>query len=578
MSTSKRSAGAPPAPKARLTVTTADPAAEIFVIDGQLNLVERDRGSLGRDLEPGLYKVKVRVGGVTEERHVALEPGGAVEVAFKHLAFASPVPLDQTAKTHEYHIDAAVRCGGAAPADVGRGSGSAIFVFARRFTNPWERRPDKVPAAPAHPARGLSLRDGAGAMVVDVSAPATSANNMADAAGNPSIDPWAACNVSVAPGPYRLRLDTPGGTLEQTVMASRGWQTQVFLTQKNYGAFGGAGPEERFANLPGASVMLARLGEGFHPESDQRRLEELARQALAKRRDPLPDQVVERILQGKFENPMLGLYGAHLLLMRKRPAVPKRQLQQDLDVIVRNLRELLGHDAAHPDVEALALLKGGSGRGQYRFETPPMLRRSWSLVLDASAGRPDIVPQGSPASTVGHRLWAEAPWLIWRSKRRPGSGVEVAGVNSADDDDADALAEYQSAVRRYVYPSLTRAAAATKATQVMTGVAKMATKPGRAGPKTRVGKPAPRKATGGTRPPDPRAGTQKVTAVSRLTPDPTPRGAKSGAKHKGGKVLRSSSNSPSSPASKRAETLRMRELVRASGLPWSGLEQIFGSL
>ena len=44
MSTSKEPKRPESTGKAHLTVTTADPAAEIFVIDGQLNLVDRDSG------------------------------------------------------------------------------------------------------------------------------------------------------------------------------------------------------------------------------------------------------------------------------------------------------------------------------------------------------------------------------------------------------------------------------------------------------------------------------------------------------------------------------------------------------
>jgi hypothetical protein len=81
-----------------------------------------------------------------------------------------------------------------------------------------------------------------------------------------------------------------------------------------------------------------------------------------------------------------------------------------LETVVDNLRRLLG--PSHPDVEALAW-RVGRGSSDYRFTTPPMLRRSWGIVLDTTVIHPELVPPGSLASSVATRLWSDEPWLIW---------------------------------------------------------------------------------------------------------------------------------------------------------------------
>jgi glycosidase len=139
---------------------------------------------------------------------------------------------------------------------------------------------------------------------------------------------------------------------------------------------------------------------------------------------------------------MLGIFGAHLLLLRKElvDQQPRRSssgeayslrprageitlagIDQSLHelyggnvtfrTIIENLRRLFGK-GKHPDVEALVLLLDPSGGG-YRFEVPPLLRRSWALVVDTSTEHPDLVPADALAARVADRIWGEEPWLLW---------------------------------------------------------------------------------------------------------------------------------------------------------------------
>ncbi|MCD6059594.1 MAG: hypothetical protein K0Q89_3124 [Thermomicrobiales bacterium] len=52
-----------------------------------------------------------------------------------------------------------------------------------------------------------------------------------------------------------------------------------------------------------------------------------------------------------------------------------------------------------------------------------MLRRSWTLALEASITRPELVPAGSAASTIANRIWGEESWLIWQHPRESWSDV-----------------------------------------------------------------------------------------------------------------------------------------------------------
>jgi len=141
----------------------------------------------------------------------------------------------------------------------------------------------------------------------------------------------------------------------------------------------------------------------------------------------LPDEL--RVLMwNKCENPMLGIYAAHLLLLETQTDVPL------FTEVVRNLRRLVR--APHPDVEALALRAAGEPPTA-PFEYPPMLHRGWELIVEATVDRPYLVTPSLSARNTGV-FWAEGPWHIWTT------AAATRGLPEYDDELSDletALAE-----------------------------------------------------------------------------------------------------------------------------------------
>jgi hypothetical protein len=356
-------------------------------------------------LQPGIYTIKAFTGMATWEENIELRPGANETKPVPRLGFPTPVPLYSTAQSHEYHMYPAQAH--STQTKVKKGEGSSIFIFARDYLV--SQDPSSQSLKALHPSEGMTLLDRDGKLLVDFFK--DSDTNLSTK--RPDEDPWSACNVQVDPGFYRLCLKvSTGQKLEQTLIATKGWQTQVFLLQCDYRT---PHRSRRLADLGASSIMLSK--NGFQPIQDDYilRLVELGRQGLNNQRQVLPKEVSE-FLWRKFDNPMLGLYGAHLLLLQQKPDL------QLLATVVKNLRDLLGN---HPDIEALAL-KLETNKFNYRFEFPPMFRRSWSLVLEATARYPDLVPVNSLAGEVAGNTWSGDPWLIWQepakaSGKRKGS-------------------------------------------------------------------------------------------------------------------------------------------------------------
>ncbi|HKB38851.1 MAG TPA: hypothetical protein VKD72_20575, partial [Gemmataceae bacterium] len=381
----------PPA-KVRVDLRAADDVTELTVFDGQFQQVGRGFGRIQTKLAPGLYTVRLRAGGTTRDRLLSIGPSDTEVVAtYPALSFVSAAPLEGSVKSRESQREAATQF---ASLSAPLGNGSALFVFARNWdpTGPplqGEAEPD--------PAQGLSIWDATGQQqIADLSAAGS---------GRMSGPSWVACSVLVEPGGYRLRQTLADGRgYELALVASPGWQTQVFLPPLR------RDKSDQSPKFSGATILLSKDG-GFDPSSPGSRLVELARQALCRKVTAVTPEVIRQILSAKLNNPMLGLIGAHLVLASSSDQ-DHQALFTDPLVLLRNLRGLLGD--AHPDVEALAL-KLTPGPSAFRFTYPPMLRRSWALVIDASTSQPELVPNDSPAARIASRVCGPEPWLVWRA-------------------------------------------------------------------------------------------------------------------------------------------------------------------
>jgi hypothetical protein len=389
----------------RLIAHTNLPSAEIIILDGNLQFVIRGVGTLDVALAPGLYTVQYKAGSAVQEQVVALRPhSGTVEIHSPELRMWSPAPLTGNEAGLRFG-EFARQCSNEVHQTIAKGGG--LFVFLRMATD------QVTDAGIDNVLFNVRLLDSDAKLLADLS---TSGKKAPDGA-------CLGCNLELAPGSYTLRFDAgDSGLLEQNFVVSEGWQTQVFASSRTFG-------EERRVlgpNLPEAAVFLARQGRGFDPSEREAIGTESARQGLAERRrvapkeefqtavtsaqqmgQYMPEDQLDEMLKMKFVNPMLGVYGAHLMMLETDP---------DWDLlreVVGNLKRLVGN---HPDVIALTM------RPELKMLTesivyavPPMLRSSWQLVLAESANRPELVPVASYSASVANRTWGSGAWLVWRS-------------------------------------------------------------------------------------------------------------------------------------------------------------------
>lgn len=406
-----------------IRVSATEPAAEVMIIGSDLRRLRSDVGRLNSRLEPGLYKLKWVVGSAVEERLIEVPeilPSGLERLEFTQepLAFASAAPLAGTSTFDEAQAEVAR----AESRNVHRksGKGSQIFLFVRdsKFTRD---------ATSAKPWAKVSLQ------------------GFSHLAGPAHWRPEIACaclSVEVDEGSYVLSVDTSvWGTLQMSVYAAEGWQTQVFLDLRDFQRTDSARSfESRRADLDRASVFMARLvpnsdGKprgGFDPESPALRTSELLRQGIERRRPLLRSgsplrQEVKELLAREAPDPMVGIYALHLLLqegsgdtewsgpIRKR----LHELKLDNHPDLRAAELVLEGLSDHPDLRAAELVPKGSSKDD-TFERPPMLLQSWQRIVEASVRKIDLVPAGFLAFDISTQIVRGGAWLIWREKGSSG--------------------------------------------------------------------------------------------------------------------------------------------------------------
>jgi hypothetical protein len=421
----------------RLVLTSRTPGTLLRVFDSTLRVLATGRDQLTADLRPGVYRIESRLGDARTSELVTIAPG-ADERHDLTVEFATAAPTYGTSTSYETHTDFATRLSLEVATGVGPKSGAVLVLrnLAGRDRYPMRSSAVTLLNQALHP-----VSEWASDWVED-----QAHDDITGRAGR------------LEPGPYVLRVEHSDrdGTVEtadQTIWLSPDWQTLVFIPN------GPDGPDAR-----AVSVHMGPLGarwQGYEPWALA------AEAALAGLRDGVPSvpaDLINFLLNSKFENPMLGILGMHALLVAGAPE------QRLLRTVVQNLLRLIPD---HPDVQALAVLLPDAASQSVPW--PPMLASSYRrCLLPADLDDPNVLPAGSPAERVAPYVLTAGPWLRWTAttellseERTPRAAIEqvdriVGGMAEFHDTDratiVDRFGISELARRARLPETLTRAA------------------------------------------------------------------------------------------------------------------------
>jgi hypothetical protein len=367
----------------RLTVrSNAD--TEIFVIDGSLGVRHCAVGFFSKILDSGLYKVRVVRGGGNREQLVDLDRRR--EVALYCETFPAIAPIGPMLGTAAPQVEALARL---AIERHRKWPAEGILVLAHG-----ENRPRAENERLLH---DIALRrwDDPTQQFAPAAARPRAAINGED---------WQAHWWPAEPGCYVLGY--PDGTqrAEQALLVAKPseqgkkWQTRVFLRETSSRT--GRETSSRTGRRVSSSIQMARYDSKV-VYRDHYETIETARNALENERPIVSEWLINNLLYGKFENPVMGLVGLHLFLSAledaragKRSAVSPtrlRRAERDIDVVLGNLEKLLGGRPS--DLIALQVRAGRlKGAHVVKVIEPPMFWKSWDVLRqNTDEGEPVVI-------------------------------------------------------------------------------------------------------------------------------------------------------------------------------------------
>jgi hypothetical protein len=377
--------------KAEVSVFLAGGRGEIDIISGALAVVASGVGKIEKQpLEPGIYKAVSRIGHARTEQLFAVQPNALpVTVRLPAPRFASAIPLDNTSTSHEYQQAGVADALGALPENISAGDGGRLFICLR---DPWTAPETDVEKLPQYATTfdGFRLLDATtGAILADLDQRARRSPQRR----------MATLAAMVKPGAYILEyVRAANAAVQMPVYVVPGWQALVFVNVTPASDVAAGTPD-----LPGRSVVYAPAGYPFHGWDEQLQLAEVARVALSNGRGSIANDDLRLLLDGKFDNPMLGIFAAHLLLRRGPESGGL------FATVVKNVSAMLG--ANFPDIAALRFASAAADLGpRTPVDQPPLLQASWGLLQRDLRS----VVAGSIPARVAPMLVPNGIWTAWQ--------------------------------------------------------------------------------------------------------------------------------------------------------------------
>ena len=364
---------------------TSEPDVRVTIYDGWGNVVAEGSEYLVRDLPRGFYEIRTELAGEIEEELIRHDRRRDEPHRARSPRRYSPAPLDGAVTSHEYYTEPAEKwsrmdtceapIGGEGPA------ASRVFLFVRAVSREQVTGGDLT--------AGLRMTTPEGKVLCEPSVDREHIRRD-DAAG------WVAFSADVAC--RTIFLDYRGEPARTVpIHFYSGWETQLFLL--HYG-------RPRFEAL---RFFMAPKGAGFRARDEVARNVDLGLTGLQNRTNLLPRRVMDDLLNGKFDNPIEGLIGAHFLLGEPQPDAWR------IDLVLGNLKGLLPNS---PDVRALEILGArrlGRPINPEPLSEPPMLRAGLEAVIAASAEVRGLIPRESLLDRISSRVFADTPWSSWKS-------------------------------------------------------------------------------------------------------------------------------------------------------------------
>jgi hypothetical protein len=386
--------------KSSIHLRSVSGPVELRLLDHQFQTVAVGYGEIKQDLPPGLYRLEVNAGATQTREYLSVEPGEHFEKLDISVPFASAAPIPGTRTSDDVHGYQAATLSRQPKRSYGKGGRLVLF-----FRNVDKEVDSSINVEP------FSLHDDSFRPV----------GNLPEDVVRNDTEGWAAISANMKPGGYLLRNskrsryswsspEPHGESVDLSIWISKGWTTILFIpTWKG----------RKAPSLRNSSVYMAELRQGFAYAGlthdaycrEVGLASELALLGLRQSRPMVSSDLLRLLENKKFRNPMLGIIGAHALLLESQPRWSL------FDTVLRNLKKLVPD---HPDVTALHILgkqfRNKDTRSLVKpVSWPPILYRSYRALIARDADEPGLIEDSTPADQIASHLIPDGPWTTWKS-------------------------------------------------------------------------------------------------------------------------------------------------------------------
>lgn len=357
-----------------------------------------ENGPINVSLPRGVYAIRAELNGQyvdtmvrhTEHQHINPESPKRFTAA----------PLPDALTSHEYYTYEAWEKSYQASTDQIAWNGdpsSSCLLFLRA--------PDRKKTTSINQAETLILRTLNGDVLTDFS--------------DASIDRdygYTAWSAKLSPG--LLVLEDHGQQPRQLpVLLLKGFQTQIYVMYRGRPLF----DDLRVFTTPYDDIG-SRNNRDPYDRNDEFIREsayvDAGLAALANDVGNIGGKLVRKFLNSKFHNPMLGVIGAYLMLLRRRSGISRSHNPDLPGIVIGNLERLMPGSA---DIEALKILaEPWIGHTELQpVHGVPLLRIGAETLIQRAADNPALIPEGSILDTVSDRLLGDTVWTSWKPIELP---------------------------------------------------------------------------------------------------------------------------------------------------------------
>lgn len=363
----------------KLTTDQSDSFTELRIFDGRNQLKSNGIHSLETFLPKGFYTVEAELNGKTTRKLIKHDSDQVVKIDLPE-RFSS-IPVEGMKSSDRVYVNAASeiskRITFELQIDSNDDSGK-VFIFLR-----YPRKSLYEEIGKTKHFDGYYLLNHKKEKVVDL-------NSDSSVIGDSG---YLAFSAKIQVGQYYLCYDQGKYRLKFPIYVFQSWQTQFFLTVRE--------------SPISSSCRVLMNKYSFQADSRDAKAIDSVFNMIQNENYQLKKEVRERLVYGKWENPIMGLLWIHLYFNSE-----SNENDYLFNQVWRNLSYKILGDSNSPDVKALELMKilheGEEVSKDLKFNHPPMFLTALKNVINVSPNYPWIIPEGSEIDLIAAHLPAHS--------------------------------------------------------------------------------------------------------------------------------------------------------------------------